>query len=285
MKTIAIYSNKGGTAKTTTVFNVAGILARDYKKKVLVVDLDTQANITGILLRSQTEERGDLSFLNARDGVEDVFLNPDKVNDAIIPSMFSLTEGGTPKKRGIDVIPARKKHLNVKQTLDDINTGIELKAIPRGQLRTALSRIRRTRGHLYDYDYCLIDFGPASNAITEEGLAASDYCMLLTTLDGPSLSGFDGAYALISKVQKEYNAALKLLGIVPTLCNEHLSYDAQVLEYLKGNDKIINAPIRESTDAKWATEFGIPLAFNKRSANVTRDYRHLTEIILNKMGV
>lgn len=49
MRTIAIMNLKGGVAKTTTTVNVAAILAHDHKKKVLVVDADSQCNTTEFL--------------------------------------------------------------------------------------------------------------------------------------------------------------------------------------------------------------------------------------------
>ena len=49
MKTIAVINMKGGTAKTCTTINLAAILAKTYKKRVLVVDADSQANTTEFL--------------------------------------------------------------------------------------------------------------------------------------------------------------------------------------------------------------------------------------------
>ena len=46
MRTIAIMNNKGGVGKTVTAINLADILVRDYKKRVLLADCDGQCNLT-----------------------------------------------------------------------------------------------------------------------------------------------------------------------------------------------------------------------------------------------
>ena len=52
MKTTAIMNLKGGTAKTVTAINTAAILARDYSMRVLLVDADSQANLTELTTRT-----------------------------------------------------------------------------------------------------------------------------------------------------------------------------------------------------------------------------------------
>ena len=53
MKAIAIMNNKGGVGKTVTAINLADILANDYKQRVVLVDCDGQANLTGFFLPGQ----------------------------------------------------------------------------------------------------------------------------------------------------------------------------------------------------------------------------------------
>lgn len=284
MKTIAVYSHKGGTGKTTTVFNVAGILNKDYKKKVLCIDCDPQANLTEIMMASDIESNGGTGYLNSIMTVEDVFLSPDKVNNAIHPARFSLTEDGSPKKRGIDIIPARPKTLQLRKDLDNITTGLDTGVIDRGQLRLALSEIRKTRSHMYDYDYCLIDFPPTANILTEDILSAADYVLVPTTMDKSAKEGVSTMFNAVANVRKSGNPYIQILGIVPIAFDKRFTYDAKSLDALKGSKLLIDTPIRYSTDVRWAAEYGIPLVYNRRSAPVTQDYRELVRAMLEKMG-
>ena len=53
MRAIAIMNNKGGVGKTVTALNLADILANDYKQRVVLLDCDGQANLTGFFLPGQ----------------------------------------------------------------------------------------------------------------------------------------------------------------------------------------------------------------------------------------
>lgn len=284
MKTIAVYSHKGGTGKTTTVFNIAGILCKDYKKKVLCIDCDPQANLTEIMMARDIEANGGTGYLNSIMTIEDVFLAPDKINNAIHPAQFSLTENGTPKKRGIDIIPARPKTLQLRKDLDNITTGLDTGVIDRGQLKTAFKYIRKTRSHMYDYDYCLIDFPPTANILTEDILSAADYVLVPTTMDKAAKEGVSTMFSAVANVRKSGNPNLEILGIVPIAFDKRLAYDTLSLDALKQSDLLIDTPIRNSTDVRWAAEYGIPLVYNRRSAPITQDYRDLVKAVLQKMG-
>ena len=286
MITIAVYSNKGGTSKTSSTLNIAGVLAKEYQSKVLVIDADQQANLTQDFLRSKIDSKGSQDFLNYETTLEDLFYYPEKINDSIQPALFSLVEGTAPKKRGIDIIPVRPISIHPEVSLKAINKGLEDGYIKRGQIRDALSHIKRTRQHLYDYDFCLIDFAPANDELTREMLSASDYILVPTTLDNGSVNGIGGLMEIFGEVRKERNPELKILGIYPAVCNKQTSYDIQMTEGLKSSlgDIYLDCPIRYSTDVKWSTDFGVPLAFNRKSAPATEDYRRLVKELLKRMG-
>ena len=218
MVKIAVYSRKGGTGKTTSTFNIAGILAKNYKKKVLIIDADSQANITTYLLQTEREQNNNsYDFLNDITTVEDLFLYPEKINDAVRNSLFALTEKSTPRKRGIDIVPARPTSISPKIDLDKINDLLASEAIPKGQINKALSMLKHTRNHLYDYDYCLMDFGPAKNKLTMDFLAACDYVLIPTSIDAASINGVSGLVGMLDDIRQEYETKVSLLGIYPTI--------------------------------------------------------------------
>lgn len=181
---IAIYSHKGGTGKTTTAFNIAGIIAKDYKKKVLVVDGDTQANLTTTFLKAEkASHNNSYEYLNYIPTFEDLFYAPDKVNEAIYNATFAIIDGSTPKKRGIDILPVRPPEIKPEVNLNSINSGLEQNILRTGILQKAFNNIKRTRRHLYDYEYCLMDLAPSNSTLTKELLGACDWVVVPTTTD------------------------------------------------------------------------------------------------------
>lgn len=286
MVKIAVYSRKGGTGKTTSTFNIAGIIAKNYKKKVLIIDADSQANITTYLLQTEREQNNNsYDFLNDITTVEDLFLYPEKINDAVRNSLFALTEKSTPRKRGIDIVPARPTSISPKIDLDKINDLLASEAIPKGQINKALSMLKHTRNHLYDYDYCLMDFGPAKNKLTMDFLAACDYVLIPTSIDAASINGVSGLVGMLDDIRQEYETKVSLLGIYPTIVMKNTSYDSATLNDMKAvfGDRYIDTPIRYSTETKWSIDMGVPLAYTKRTAPVTQDYNRLVDEIIERI--
>ncbi len=284
MKKIAVYSRKGGTTKTTSTFNIAGVLAKKYKAKVLVVDTDSQANLTERFLKYRAEENGGLEWLRERDTLENLFLAPDKVNEAIIGAEIQLREGQAAKKRGIDIIPMKPAEINPSPSLENIEESIG-KAIPEGQVSKMMEKIRRTRNHPYDYSYVLFDFSPAYNKITRELLSATDYIVVPCTLDVNSLDGVSQIIDTINDIKENRNPELALLGFFLAMNNNKTAYDNQMEIMIREalGDKCLKTMIRYNTEAKWSLHNGIPLAWYKRNGKLTQDYESLVEELLKRI--
>ncbi len=286
MKKIAIYSRKGGTTKTTSTFNIAGVLAKKYKAKVLVVDTDPQANLTERFLKYKAEENGGLEWLKDRNTLENLFLNPDSVNEAILSADIQLREGQAAKKRGIDIIPMKPADINPSPSLENIEESIG-KAIPEGQVTRMMEKIRRTRSHPYDYSYVLFDFSPAYNKITRELLNAVDYIVVPCTLDVNSLDGVSQIIDTINDIRDTSNPDLALLGFYMAMNNNKTAYDNQMEQMIREalGDKCLKTMIRYNTEAKWSLHNGIPLSWYKRSGKLTQDYEALVEELLKRIEV
>jgi len=143
--TISIANQKGGTAKTTTAANLSACLAR-HGKRVLAIDLDSQANLTSHF--------GLVPF-DIEKTVYDLIMDPEK----------SVADLALPIRKNLDLVPA---NLNLA-SLD-----IELAgAVNRDQrLRRKLRQSRQ------DYDYVLIDCPPALSFATLNAFTASDVLLI-----------------------------------------------------------------------------------------------------------
>lgn len=292
MKIISVYNNKGGTAKTTSVFNFAGILAKQGKK-VLCVDTDPQGNLSRRLLTFNMEQKTDeqktskgrdrdREWFKDKLTIADIFREPEKVNEAIISCLIPLNNT-QPKKRGIDIIPSVPFDLAGKEEIRAIDEAIG-KALPKGNFSRAMRSIRRTRKHLYDYDYILIDYGPTYGNITKEALTASDYLVTPSTIDVNSVDGMDSIMAIKNEIKKT-NPGFKFLGFYLCCWSVSANYDKSMEKIIEEKIGKYNylGHIKQSTDAKWSLHNTIPLTWMKRNAEVTKDFENVLAEMMRRM--
>lgn len=288
MKTIGIFTTKGGSGKTTCTFNIAGVLAKEYGKKVLLIDGDPSSNLTQCCLAAAIEETGSADFLNNEVCIEDLFFFPEKVNDSIKNVKFSLISNTQPKKRGIDIIPTRNIDIHPKRRLKNSNDALSSGAFESGQIKNALSMIKRTGNHRYDYDFCLIDFEGASELDNKstEFLLACDYVLIPATIDSFSASQTAAVKVHIDKVNEEYGTNIQVIGVFGASTDNSSVYDEQMLDVYRsalGKD-FLDVSIRRSKEAVWSTQRGIPVIYYKKTHPLTNDFKKLTEEMLKRIG-
>ncbi len=198
MKTIAIYHNKGGVGKTTTVVNLAAAFSK-MGKRVLVIDLDSQANTTyatGLVkfadeLFDDIKEKNILQVLTS----EEFFSIPEVARR----SVFTEPE--------IDVVPAH---------IDLMNAETDLLAIESSRLllRTKLQDVRD------NYDIVIIDTPPSLNLYARIALITADYLIIPSDLKPFANQGLNNVKNFV-KNNNTYRKLLqigeiRILGVLPT---------------------------------------------------------------------
>lgn len=160
MKTIAVYHNKGGVGKTTTVVNLAAGL-RKKGKRVLVIDLDSQANTTFAtgLIKFDDEELDDIKDCNVLHVLQSEEL--DHIQEVARKSQFSSPE--------IDVVPS---HINLMHHETDLN------ALDYSRMML----IQKLEPVKDNYDIVIIDTPPSLNLYARIALITADYLIIPSDL-------------------------------------------------------------------------------------------------------
>jgi chromosome partitioning protein len=199
MKTIAIYHNKGGVGKTTTVINLAAALSK-LKKRVLVIDLDSQANTTFAtgLVKFQDE----LSDTIRGSYVYHVILERNKFP---IHEVARRSDFTTPP---FDVIPSHIDLMEHEQ---------EIVQIPQSRLTTKLKEAESR------YDIVLIDTPPSLNVYARIALISSDYLIIPSDLRPFANEGLRNVWRFVNDVneirESMGRSAIEILGVLPSKVN------------------------------------------------------------------
>lgn len=194
-KTIAIVNQKGGVGKTTTTFNLGASLVRQGKK-VLLVDLDQQGNLT---------------FCMGYD-------SPEELDKTIAQIMLQVIE---------DTDYDINDYIQTRNGMDYIGCNIYMSAVEIN-LVNAISRELILKGILYElqekYDYILLDCGPSLGMITINALAAADSVIIPLQAEKLAELGLELLIKNILRVKRKLNPALEIEGIlfvsVPTNQND-----------------------------------------------------------------
>lgn len=248
---ISIALRKGGSGKTTTAVNLAVSLS-SLNKKVLLVDLDPQANATldlGIDIEAVSTS------------INTLLTTKTNIKDAIYKTDF-----------GINIIPS---HPDLSKTEMAMNT-VQVKVI-----RLLLEPIESS------YDYILLDTPPSESFLTINALTASHYVLVPLQTDKRSFDSIDRLLNEIAMVQQHLNPDLKLLGILPTLYYKKAKICQFILEQAKEKYGDIVFPFEIEYTAKYkeASLYMQPVMyFDKNYAMNSGYYKLAKEIVKNEQN-
>ncbi|MFR1670508.1 MAG: ParA family protein, partial [Parasutterella excrementihominis] len=182
-KVIGLFNHKGGVSKTTTAFNLGWSLA-NLNKKVLLVDLDSQCNLTGLILGYAGLSDGLDSFYSSRDNLT---LMPivDRIIDGETPEGILDAEKGRLHQTQNENLFLLPGSLNISSLDSQISIALKIAAgVPAtrnlpGALPQLVKSLARDRG----FDYVILDMSPNVGGLNEVMLMSSDYFIVPTTPD------------------------------------------------------------------------------------------------------
>jgi len=226
-KVITITLRKGGSGKTTTAVNLASSLSKHgskHGKKVLLIDLDPQANATASL-----------------------GINPDKGIGEVLQGTVQIDHVINDPVKGFDLIPSNQILAQIEATL--ATNPNQYANIIKSLISPLLPR----------YDYILIDTPPSESMLTITALVASDYALIPTQAHYFAIHGLQQALDLINRVKEGYGANVEVLGILPTMVQTGTNVAEMFIDQVKTDypDLLLPYPVPHSiklTESQLASE-------------------------------
>jgi len=198
-RVIAVVNQKGGVGKTTTTVNLGAYLAR-LGQRVLIIDLDPQANATSGL---------GVDHRQLAQGIYEVLVSPTKLNDVIVSTTVN----------NLHLAPA---------TMALAGATVELVPLDRREYL-----LRDNLKELMDrYDYILIDSPPSLGLLTVNGLVAADEVLVPVQSEYYSLEGLGQLMETIDLVKQHLQPDLNMLGVVLTMYDPQYALSDAVLTEL-----------------------------------------------------
>jgi chromosome partitioning protein len=229
-KIFAVANQKGGVGKTTTTINLAASIAL-ADRRVLVVDLDPQSNLTsGVGMKEQVSPGATIYEALASTKTPDV-------NDFILETEVS----------GLSLLPA-----------DRNLTGAQIELLGRKGRERLLQPILQQASE--SFDYILIDTPPSLGILTLNALVAAEAVLIPLQPEYFALEGVAELTGTIDRVQQSLNASLEISGVLLTMMNKQFNLAKQVESDVRGffGDKVFKTTIPRNVKLAEAPSHGLP---------------------------
>ena len=246
---IAFANQKGGVGKTTTAINIGASLAT-IKRRVLLIDLDSQGNAgTG------------LGFVRSahRQSVYGVLMGTARASDNILTTAIP----------NMHIMPSTMQLADAEAELMDIER-------PQYRLRDALMEI------VSHYDYILLDCPPALGLVTINALSAANSVVIPMQCEFYALEGITHMINSIREVKNRWNPELDILGILLTMYSRQYALTRAVENDVrkKFGDLVFKTVVPRNVRVSEAPSFGKPALFYDFNSSGAQAYlRVATEVI------
>ena len=250
VKILAITNQKGGVGKTTTSINLAASLAA-AGRRVLLIDLDPQGNAT------------------MGSGVDKNALSQTIYH--VLLGMQSIQEVRVVSTNGkYDLLPANR---------DLAGAEVEMVGLSERESRLKSALLDVTK----EYDYILMDCPPALNILTLNGLCTANAVMIPMQCEYFALEGLSDLVNTIKKVRANFNASLRIEGLLRTMFDPRNILSQQVSDQLQKHfgDKVYRTAIPRNVRLAEAPGFGKPALYYDKDSKGAQAYIELANEIIN----
>lgn len=251
MTIVTFCSFKGGTAKTSTALHLGACLAADHSKKVLLVDFDSQANLSvGLGFGADSTKT-----------MVEVLQEKLSINKVIQPTPIE----------NLSLIPANTFLDGIESTAPLVN---DLYA--HEKLRQALSEL--------DYDYIFIDTPPSLGWLTQSAFFAANYSLICGIPEPFSIMALNRLKNYHDAIRK--NHSIDILGVILTFWDERGATNHAYIQAINNAfpEKLFATKIRRDIAVSRAVLKGLPVFETDSNSRAGQDYKALSEEFIHKVS-
>lgn len=254
-KIYTLVNQKGGVGKTTSAINVGAYLGY-FGQKVLIVDLDPQANATSSLgIDKMTVKNGTYEVIIGSAPIAPSILHNPRLKISILPASPALAGAE------VELLELNKREYRVREAIEPV---------------------------LDRYDYILIDCPPSLSIITINGLmAALNGVLIPVQCEYLALEGIGQLTQTLKRIQGSLFPKLQVRGVIMTMYDGRTRLAADVVNEIKKfyPTQVFQTIIPRSIRLAEAPSYGLPIAIYAPSSAAAKAYMDLTREILEQDGV
>ena len=253
METIALFNLKGGVGKTTLTVNLGAALS-SFGKKVMLIDLDPQQNLTQNLGINPMRAVGIEDFLEGKRRFEEVV----------------KTYRGK-----FDFIPAGK---SLKELDITLSAAYKSEQKAGNVFQRYFSRVK------LDYDYILIDCPPSTGLLTMNALSFVKKVLVPVQCHQFALHGSKKTVSFVYKIKAFYNPELTIGGVIPVMYDRRNKLSDSIIQRLESSfrDKLMKTKIGVNIALAEAPGFGKTIFDYKPTSRGARDIKKLAVELMER---